>query len=319
MTDAPLPMLATLGTPPAGSGWAYEMKWDGQRAIAVVDSASARLVSRNANDISGSFPELIDALPEAVAGHTVVLDGEIVALDDKGRPSFARLQQRMHVLRPSTQLRKDVPTTFYVFDILELDGDDVAGLPYLTRRRLLDDLGLESKRVRVPPIWTEVDGETMLDIARQNGLEGVVAKKIDSVYRPGRRSPAWIKTPLRSNTEVVVGGWVPGSGAASGGIGSLLLGAHNADGELVYIGHVGTGFSSAMRRELLEMLSEIETSTPPFAQTPPRAIAKDAHWVTPKYVGDVEYREFTGKLRHPSWKGLRDDKSPADVDWPGDH
>jgi bifunctional non-homologous end joining protein LigD len=312
-------MLATLGTPPAGDGWAYEMKWDGQRAIAVVSPSAVTLVSRNGNDVSGSFPELVDALPEAVAGRSVVLDGEIVAFDAKGRPSFARLQQRMHVLKPNAQLRNDVPTTFYVFDVLEVDGDDVTGRPYLERRQVLEGLHLEAKRVQVPPFWTDVDGQTMLDTARENGLEGVVAKKIDSVYRPGRRSPAWIKTPLRNNTEVVVGGWVPGAGAASGGIGSLLLGAHNSEGDLVYIGHVGTGFSTATRRELLEMLTEIETPSAPFVDTPPRSIAKDAHWVTPTYVGDVEYREFTGKLRHPSWKGLRADKSPADVDWPGDH
>jgi bifunctional non-homologous end joining protein LigD len=312
-------MFATLGTPPSGDGWAYEMKWDGQRAIAVVDKAGATLVSRNANNISGSFPELVEALPTALGEHTAIIDGEIVAFDAMGRPSFARLQQRMHVLKPSPKLRDDVPTTFYVFDVLEVDSEDVTHLSYLERRDVLEGLGISSELVQIPPFWTDVDGQTMLDTARENGLEGVVAKKTDSTYRPGRRSPAWIKTPLRSNTEVVVGGWVPGAGAASGGIGSLLLGAHNADGDLVYIGHVGTGFSAAMRRELLSKLVEIETDAQPFADTPPRSIAKDAHWVTPTYVGDVEYREFTGKLRHPSWKGLRDDKSPADVDWPGDH
>jgi bifunctional non-homologous end joining protein LigD len=312
-------MLATLGSPPSGDGWAFEMKWDGQRAIAVAEQNGATLVSRNANNISGSFPELVDALPAALGEHTAILDGEIVAFDANGRPSFARLQQRMHVLAPSARLLREVPTMFYVFDVLEVNGHDVTHLPYLERRETLDTLGIDAELVQVPPFWADVDGQTMLDTARENGLEGVLAKKIDSAYRPGRRSPAWIKTPLRSNTEVVVGGWVPGTGTASGGIGSLLLGAHNANGDLVYIGHVGTGFTAATRRELLTKLAEIETATAPFAETPSRSITKDAHWVTPTYVGDVEYREFNGRLRHPSWKGLRDDKTPADVDWPGDH
>ncbi|QCQ90033.1 non-homologous end-joining DNA ligase [Rhodococcus sp. SGAir0479] len=316
----PSPMLATLGQPPDGDGWAFEMKWDGQRAVADVGVDGVRLFSRNGNDVTGAFPELLEPLAEAVADHEAVLDGEVVALDRHGRPSFARLQRRMHVLRPTTQLRNDFPVTYYAFDVLALDGEQTVHLPYLERRKLLDGLGLSGTRVQVPPFWTGVDGDRMLALAREHHLEGVVAKQVDSTYAPGRRAPAWIKTPLRSNTEGIVVGWVDGTGAASHGVGSLLLGAYDDDGRLVYIGHVGTGFSSATRRSLRQLLKTLERPTSPLAAPPPTRDTKGAHWVEPELVGDVEYREYAGgSLRHPSWKGLRDDKSPDEVDLPGRH
>ncbi|MFM1722622.1 non-homologous end-joining DNA ligase [Rhodococcus sp. PAM 2766] len=320
ISSPPSPMLATLGRPPAGEGWAFEMKWDGQRAVTDVRRDGIRLFSRNGNDITSAFPELTGPIAAAVDDHDVVLDGEIVALDAKGRPSFARLQRRMHVLRPTAQLRNEFPVTYYVFDVLDLDGESTVAKTYLERRRLLDGLGLSGRRVQVPPFWTDVDGDRMLDLAREHHLEGVVAKRVDSTYRPGRRAPEWIKTPLRKNTEVIVVGWVDGNGAARNGVGSLLLGAHDDDGDLIYVGHVGTGFSAALRRSLREQLAALERPTSPLAAPPPSRDAKGAHWVEPRLVGDVEYREYSGgSLRHPSWKGLRDDKTPDEIDLPGRH
>ena len=178
-------MLATLGEPPAGEGWAFEMKWDGQRAVTDVRDGGVRLFSRNGNDITTAFPELTGPIAEAVDDHAVVLDGEIVALDAKGRPSFGRLQRRMHVARPTTQLRNDFPVIYYAFDVLALDGESTIGRTYLERRRMLDDLRISGRQVQVPPFWTGVDGHRMLDLAREHHLEGVVAKRVDSTYRPG--------------------------------------------------------------------------------------------------------------------------------------
>ncbi|GAB2632873.1 non-homologous end-joining DNA ligase [Prescottella soli] len=316
----PQPMLATLGRPPAGEGWAFEMKWDGQRIIASVAGGVCRLFSRNGIEATGAYPELVDPLVRLLAGRAAVLDGEVVALDADGRPSFSRLQHRMHVLRPTAALRRTTPVTYYVFDVLALEGDSTTSRGYLRRRELLDGLGLDAPEVRVPPHWVDGDGGRMLDLAREHRLEGIVAKRVDSIYRPGIRSPDWVKTPLRSNTEVIVVGWVPGTGSARGGVGSLLLAARDDDARLVYIGHVGTGFTGATRRALLEKLEPLERPTSPLDAAPPARESRDARWVEPLLVGDVEYREYVGgSLRHPSWKGLRDDKSPDEVDLPGRH
>lgn len=319
-STVPSPMLATLGQLPEGEGWAWEMKWDGQRAIAQVKAGSVRMFSRNGNDITATFPEVTDPLVDVLDGREAILDGEIVALDAHGRPSFGRLQRRMHVLRPTASLRSGTPVTFYLFDVLALDGRSTTGLPYVERRARLESLGFSGPRVQVPPFWTDVDGDRVLEVAHEHHLEGVVAKRVDSTYRPGRRSPTWIKHPLRANTEAVIVGWVDGTGGARGGVGSLLLGAYDDDGRLVYIGHVGTGFTGAGRRALREQLMQLERATSPLAAAPPTRDTKGAHWVEPELVGDVEFREYVGgSLRHPAWKGLRADKSPTDVDLPGRH
>ena len=313
-------MLATLGQLPDGPGWAWEMKWDGQRAIAQVSAGSVRMFSRNGNDISATFPEVAGPLVDVLDGRDAILDGEIVALDAQGRPSFGRLQRRMHVLRPTAVLRRETPVTYYLFDVLALDGRPTTGLPYLERRERLESLGFSGARVQVPPFWTGVDGPRMLAVAREHHLEGVVAKRVDSTYRSGRRSPAWIKHPLRANTEGIVVGWVDGTGGGRGGVGSLLLGAYDDEGRLVYIGHVGTGFTATGRRALRDQLTQLERPTSPLAAAPPTRDTKGTHWVEPELVGDVEFREYAGgSLRHPAWKGLRDDKSPTDVDLPGRH
>ncbi|WP_082170422.1 ATP-dependent DNA ligase [Rhodococcus ruber] len=258
---APPPMLATLGDVPTGSGWAFEWKWDGQRAIAVVRSGECRLFSRNGNEATNSFPELAEVLSGALRGREGIVDGEVVALDEKGRPSFSRPQRGMHVQRPTAQIRAAAPVSFFAFDVLEVDGQSTTGLPCLERRAMLTDLVTPGPRVQVPPHQTDVDGRKMLDLAREHGLEGVVAKRVDSTYRPGRRSPAWVKTPLRNNTEAIVIGWVDGTGTARDGVGSLLLGTYDDDHRLVYIGHVGTGFTTAGRRALRQQLARIERPT----------------------------------------------------------
>ncbi|ANQ76136.1 MULTISPECIES: non-homologous end-joining DNA ligase [Rhodococcus] len=314
------PMLATLGHPPTGERWAFESKWDGVRAIATTGAKPPALWSRNGNNFSTSFPEIVDALSDVLDHRETVLDGEIVALGPDGVPSFSRLQRRMHVLKPTAQLRNDALTTYYVFDVLDIDGTSTTDLPYLERREALANLSLEHPRIKVPPHWLNVDGPTMLEVARKHHLEGIVAKSITSTYQPGKRSPSWLKTPLRANTEGIICGFVPGSGNAAGGIGSLILGAHDNSGSLVYIGNVGTGFSARQRRELREQLIDIERPTSPFAIAPPRAIAREARWSEPLLVCDVEYREYTGGgLRHPAFKGMRIDKTADDVDLPGRH
>lgn len=306
------PMLATAGPVPAGPGWAFEFKWDGVRAVAAVAGDRIRLQSRNDKPLAARYPEL-GALRELV-DHPVVLDGEIVALDAQGRPDFGLLQSRMHVRTPGTQLRHDAPALFYVFDLLHLDGADLTRRPYAERRDLLEGLALDSASVKVPPRFVDVDGAVMQATAARHGLEGVVAKRVESAYEPGRRSPSWIKTPLRHTIEVVVGGWTPGQGRRDGTLGALLLGVPGADG-LSYIGNVGTGFTDATLRALHTRLRGLERGTSPFDPAVPRAFARQARWVAPELVGDVEYRSISrdGRLRHPSWRGLRADKVPADV------
>lgn len=224
------PMLATLGQSPTGECYAFESKWDGQRAITTTGFAPPMLWSRSGNNISALFPEIVDALSAVLADRETVLDGEIVALGPDGVPSFSLLQHRMHVLRATAQLRNEAATSYYVFDVLDIDGTSTTDLPYLERREALANLSLQHPRVKVPPHWLNVDGLTMLEVARKHHLEGIVAKNIASNYQPGNRSRDWIKTPLRANCEAVVCGFLPGSGGAAGGVGSLILGAHDDAG-----------------------------------------------------------------------------------------
>lgn len=310
-------MLATAGRPPDAPGrWAIEMKWDGMRAICDTSRRQPELYSRNRNNVSASFPELRTALTEVTHGTGMVLDGEIVAPDlDTGAPSFARLQQRMHLTRPTAELIRAVPVQLFVFDLLELAGDSTMSLPYIDRRARLADLHLTSPRVRTPPYWTFVPVDTMLDTAAAHGLEGVVSKRVDSVYRPGTRSRLWLKTTIRQSMEVIVAGWVPSSrGGERGAISSLILGAYDQAQRLVYVGHVGTGLTVAARRDLLERLTALATSDSPFDRPAPSWRVAAARWVKPHLVGTVEYRELVGTtLRHPSWRGLRRDVAIRDV------
>lgn len=307
------PMLAAAGTVPTGAGWAFEFKYDGVRATTYIAGGQVRALSRNGNDVTASYPELAE-LATLLDSRRVILDGEVVALEPGDRPSFSRLQQRIHLRNPPRTLVTQVPVTYYVFDLLHLDGEDLTGLPYATRRQLLEGLGLHGEHVRVPANFVDTDGATMLQAADIAGFEGIVAKRLASPYRPGKRSADWTKVPHIRTQECLVVGWKPGEGRRVGLPGSLLLGVYNDRDQLVYAGHVGTGFTDAMLRHLQKDLSPLARSTPPVPDVP-RDHARHAHWVEPVLVGEVAFRNWTpdSRLRHPSWRGLRTDKSTSSV------
>ncbi|TMR10015.1 hypothetical protein ETD86_41330 [Nonomuraea turkmeniaca] len=311
------PMLAQLGTLASvqGAGWAVEMKWDGVRALAYLEDGAVRLMSRNGKNITPAYPEL-QLMAGATGGRATVVDGEIVAFDEAGRPSFEALQPRMHQRNPAVVagLARTVPVTFMAFDILHLEEATTAPLPYTERRKLLEGTFTPGYRWQVPT-WFADDAGHAFDSSRQLGLEGVVCKRMGSPYRPGKRSGEWTKVKNVSTVEVVIGGWRPGAGGRSGTIGSLLLGAYDEGGRLLYVGHVGTGFTQAMLRDLRERLAPLERPDPPFDEPVPREHARDALWVEPLVVGEVQYAEVTGDgmLRHLSWRGLRPDREPAEA------
>ena len=310
------PMLATPGTLPTAADeprWAFEMKWDGVRAVVYVDRGDLRILTRNDREVSATYPDL-GGLGRALREHRLILDGEIVAFDEAGRPSFGELQARMHVLAPSRALLLKVPVSLLVFDLLHLDARSLLAETYDGRRAALESLDLAGERWAVPPAF-DGDAAEAMAASKVQGLEGVLAKRHDSPYQPGRRSPHWVKVKHQRMQEVVIGGWSPGAGRREGGIGSLLLGVPDDRGRLVYAGHVGTGFTERMLADLGARLRAAECSTSPFADEVPRAHAKGAHWVTPELVGEVVFSEWTrdGRMRHPSWRGLRPEKEPADV------
>jgi bifunctional non-homologous end joining protein LigD len=311
----PLPMLASPGElPPAAADadWGYEFKWDGVRAIAAVRNGVLGLTSRKGTAITVRYPE-VWRLPDGLAGHEAVLDGEIVAMDELGRPDFGALQNRMHRTGPEVaRMAAARPVTFLVFDLLAWDGKYLLQQPYATRRERLDALGLSGRRWAITP-WFRGGGARVHAASKENDLEGIVAKRLDSPYRPGVRSPEWRKVKNIRMQSVVVGGWRPGQGRRAGGVGSLLFGVPDDEGRLIYAGHVGTGFTDDFLRELQRMLTPRATS--PFAGDLPREVTRDAHWVEPDLVGEVAYAVWTaeGRLRHPSWRGVREDLEPDDV------
>ncbi|MEO7556685.1 MAG: non-homologous end-joining DNA ligase, partial [Acidimicrobiales bacterium] len=276
---------------------------------------SVQLRSGNGADATASYPELA-ALGAGAPGHAVVLDGEVVAFDDDGRPSFGRLQQRMHVSSPADAARRAsvVPVVYVVFDLLALDGVDAMELPYVDRRRLLHGLIPAAGAGWLRPEHRVDHGAELLAAAAEQGLEGVMAKRLDSPYLPGKRSNAWVKVKVRRRQELVVGGWQPGEGNRSGFLGSLLLG-HYDEGRLRFAGKVGTGFSSSELDRLGGLLDALAVAESPFDPPPPRLVARTARWVRPELVAEVEFAEWTGDgiLRHPSYLGLRGDKTPSDV------
>ncbi|MFQ6394304.1 non-homologous end-joining DNA ligase [Nocardia sp. KC 131] len=317
MMAVPVPMLAVAGRPPDYAAWAIEMKWDGARCIAMCDGENCRLYSRNRRETTSSYPELAAAIAAAARGRELILDGEVIAQSPSGAPSFGLLQGRMHVIRPSRQLIESLPVQFYGFDILTMEGELTTALPYLARRARLEELELAGHLVSVPPHWLNVEADRMIEVAREHHLEGIMSKEVSSAYHPGRRSPVWIKTPIRKTTEAIVAGWTPGAGMMSRTFGSLVLGAHTPDGRLIYIGNVGTGFTLAARRSLRARLDEIITPAMPFDVAPGGRAGGVVTWVRPVLVGDIEFREYTGEgLRHPSWRGLRTDKEPHETKVP---
>lgn len=311
-------MLATARElPRSGSGYGWEWKYDGGRAVARVRAdGQVRIDSRNAKDFTPVFPEIAAALTEALPGRSLTLDGEVIAPHpDTGVPDFGQLQQRFGV-HPSAELLARVPVSYVVFDVMHLDGEPTTRLPYTERRRLLAELAISHRRLLVPGHQVDVDPAMLLEVAATHGLEGVVGKRLDSTYHPGR-SPAWIKHALRNRIEVVIGGWTPGRGHRGDSLGALLLArpAEHDPAALEFVGAVGTGWTAAIATRLRQRLDDLATATSPFHQPLPREYARDAHYVRPELVGDVEYRARTtdGYLRHPSWKGLRPDKTRHDL------
>lgn len=313
-------MKATAGTLPAGGSWWYEIKWDGMRLIVTVEGGRVRLTSANGNDATVSFPELAD-LGAALGVTDAVLDGEVVVFDDAGRPDFGRLQHRMHVSSPKQAAERAAvyPGVLCLFDLLRLDGHDVCDLPLAERRRLLEALVEPGPHWQVPAIHD--DGEALLSAATERGLEGVVAKRPTSTYRPGSRTTDWVKVKVRRRQEFVVGGWAPGLGSRSAGIGGLLTGFHPIDDEggplptLRYAGRVGSGLSNSELRYLQDRFAEIATEECPFDPAPPAPMAALAHWVQPLTVIEVAYAEWTseGILRHPTYCGRRIDVDAQSV------
>jgi len=310
------PMKATLADLPRDDpSWAFEIKWDGVRAIAYCRTGHVELQSRTLRDVTRQYPE-IAAIALALEGREVVLDGELVAFGTDGRPSFQQLQRRMHVASDGEvrKRRADVPVTYVVFDLLYLDGESLIELPYEARRERLAELALDGESWQTPA-FHRGDGEAMLAVSRDGGLEGIVAKRLASPYRPGRRSRDWLKVKNVRGQEVVVGGWLPGKGRRNSTIGALLIGVYEDDGEdrrLRFAGKVGTGFGDEELVMLAERLGPLRREESPFEGRQPQ---KGAIFAEPELVAEVEFAEWTnaGTLRHPSYKGLRDDREPQDV------
>lgn len=302
----PEPMLATLGAPPTGPVWAVEFKWDGFRSICRAAGSSVTVFTRNGADASSTFPELADV--PAGLGHDVVLDGEIVALDRFGRPSFTRLQRRWPMRRrPSSALMREVPVRLFAFDVLSVGSTDLTSRAYSERRQVLDELAATSASsvLVVPPSWHDVDPVDMLAAAAETRVEGIVSKRVDSKYVSGR-SRHWVKTPVRNTAELVVVGWWPTGGAKrTGRVGSLLLAGRDSHGNLTVVGQVGSGFSDVERRRLHGLLVQITCARPPVVHG--MEIGRGIQWVDAVHVGEVAFREYVpGRgLRHCSWKGLR--------------
>jgi bifunctional non-homologous end joining protein LigD len=323
MPDRIVPMMAKLGKLPRDDDkWAYEIKWDGVRAILYGEGGRVRLTSRNLRDVTSQYLEL-RSLGRALGSREAVLDGEIVAFDEDDRPNFGLLQHRMHVGSESTvrRLMKSIPVVYMIFDVLYLDDRSTMERPYQERRELLEGLGLSGSHWRTPAHHVG-DGAAMVEASREQGLEGVVAKRLDSRYEPGRRSSAWIKVKNRPSQEVVVGGWLPGQGRREDRIGSLAVGCYDVtraeadrggvEQTLRYAGNVGSGFKEDDLARLSRLLEPLRRKTSPFeGRQPP----KGTIFVEPRLVVEVEFAEWTRTktLRAPVFKGVRDDKDPQDV------
>jgi len=314
MPEHVVPMMARTSAvlPKDQANWSFEVKWDGVRAIAYVQPGRLRLESRNLNEVTDAYPE-VRGLIEDIGMREAVLDGEIVTFDEQGRPSFERLQQRMHVRSSSAvrRLASSIPVVYAIFDLLYLDGRSLMELPYSERRRRLEELGLGGRAWRVPAAHAG-EGKRLLEATKEQGLEGVVAKRLDSRYEPGRRSGVWLKVKNTMRQELVIGGWIPGEGRRSDRIGALLMGYYR-DGSFAYAGRVGTGFTERTLDELARKLEPFRRRGSPFAGGP--KFPRGTVFVEPCLVAEVELREWTseGVMRAPSFKGLREDKSPREV------
>ena len=304
------PMLAKAGQMPSRQEeYGFEIKWDGIRVILYYTNGLVTLLSRNLLDITNQYPEISSFKP-GDGIDTLIIDGEIIATDEQGRPSFSRLQHRMGVVSPALikKLAKEIPTTLVIFDILHINGCSLLDHTYLERRKTLDSLELNGPTWQAPG-YTQGEGTAMLEACQRMGLEGIVAKRLNSRYVPGKRPGTWLKIKNQLRQELIIGGWTPGQGARSGKIGALLVGISQ---QLVYAGSVGTGFTEAMLSNLSKTLEPLTRKTNPFTGPPPK---NTSVFTEPVLVAELEFTEWTphGTLRHPSFKGLRYDKDPKDI------
>ncbi|MDQ6919627.1 MAG: non-homologous end-joining DNA ligase [Candidatus Dormibacteraeota bacterium] len=308
----PMKAKLALSLPRDSASYGFEFKWDGVRAIAFCSGGRVRLQSRSLEDITARYPEVRE-MGLAIGSHELVLDGEVIAVDKNGRPSFELLQGRIG-LNSEADIRrkmKEIPVGYVLFDLLYLDGHSTMALPYTERRRRLEDLKLKGRYWQTPQA-TVGDGASTLETSKKLGVEGVMAKRLDSVYQPGKRPDAWLKVKNHQGQELVIGGWLPGAGVREGWVGALLVGYFDGP-DLVYAGKVGTGFTDKMLERLKSLLGPLRRDTSPFTGglKPP----KGAIFVEPKVVGEFEFSEWTraGHLRQPSFKGLREDKDARTV------
>jgi bifunctional non-homologous end joining protein LigD len=300
------PMLATLADDvPRGAGWTFEIKWDGYRVIATVAGSEAELRTRKDQDYTARFANVAKELAKALKTPDCVVDGEVCALDEDGRPSFSAMQQG----------KTGTPIVYFVFDLLEVEGEPIIDLPLVERRKRLEKL-LDKRNTTVRFSESFDDGRALLRAAKQQKLEGIMAKRLESKYLPGKRTRDWLKIKPHGRQEFVIAGYTKGQGRRSGTLGSLVLGAYRG-AELAYVGNVGTGFTEQEIERLLKLLEPLRRDDTPFREVPkmPKVRKGDVVWVEPKLVAEVEFVEWThdGRLRAPAYKGLRDDKDAREV------
>ena len=298
------------------AGYVLEPKWDGVRVIATVHEGTVTLASRNARDVTSHYPELT-SLATILGDRSAVLDAEVVAFDERGRPSFQRLQRRMHVASPSADLRRRVPVEGIAFDLLWLDGETLTGRTTTQRRRALEELAVDAPPWRTTPLLPAAPVDELLRACREVGMEGCMVKRADAPYLPGRRSSAWIKLKCVERRELVVGGWVPGQRGRRGSIGSLAVGLYGldrdtggSDGRLRFAGAVGSGLTDDWIRQLTAVFERTASDESPFAER-----VEGVRFVEPLLVAEVGYSQLTegGTLRHPTLQGFRTDVDPAAI------